>query len=95
VAWTNSHRAAELPADWPRVRRAILARDPVCRACRTVPSAEVDHIRPGNDHRPQNLQGLCTPCHAVKTAREAAEGRRAYWSTRQRRRPAERHPGAT
>ena len=37
---------------------------------------ELDHIAPlwkGGSNDPRNLQWLCTPCHAEKTAREAAE----------------------
>lgn len=37
---------------------------------------ELDHIVPlwkGGSNDPANLQWLCKPCHAEKTAREAAE----------------------
>lgn len=38
--------------------------------------SELDHIAPlwkGGSNDPRNLQWLCTPCHAEKTAREAKE----------------------
>lgn len=66
-----------------RERAAVLAAEPLCRAClargvRTA-SDEVDHIVPlaagGLDVR-RNKQALCKPCHAAKSARERAEGRR-------------------
>lgn len=74
--WQGSNRRAELPPDWPRIRQRILRRDPICRACMAAPSAEVDHIDNPHDHSDANLQGLCAPCHKVKTQREAARGRR-------------------
>ncbi len=62
-----------------RERHAVLDEEPVCRACKaqglTRASEEVDHIVPlergGSDAR-SNKQGLCRPCHAAKTAAEAA-----------------------
>ena len=38
-----------------------------------APAMEVDHIVPrdkGGGHEPDNLQSLCSPCHALKTANE-------------------------
>jgi 5-methylcytosine-specific restriction endonuclease McrA len=54
-------------------------------------SVEVDHVVPGDDHRDSNLQGVCSPCHRTKSAREggrAAAARRAF-----ARRPPSPHPG--
>lgn len=81
-------------AQWRRIRRLILARDPICRICCVVPSTEVDHIKPlrqGGTHEPANLQALCGSCHRTKTARQASprEGRgkslgtvvSGYWRT--------------
>lgn len=58
---------------WQRLRRMILARDPICRdpeGC-TQPSTDVDH-RNGDatDNREDNLWGLCHAHHSKKTARE-------------------------
>lgn len=91
MGWESSDRAARLPPDWPRIRARILARDPVCRICRRRPATEVDHIQRGDDHRPHNLRGVCSPCHASKSGREggqAAAARRVPAS-----RPPEKHPG--
>jgi len=35
------------------------------------PATDVDHIIPGDDHRPEALQGLCRRHHLKKTGREA------------------------
>lgn len=76
--WANrGDRRQRLPRDWPRLRLQILDRDPVCRACGAAPSTDVDHIERGDDHRPENLQGLCRRCHRTKTAREGNEARAA------------------
>ncbi|MFF9088637.1 HNH endonuclease [Streptomyces sp. NPDC014991] len=93
--WAGSTRRHELPDDWPERRAYVLARDEYrCRwhedstVCGRA-ATDVDHIRPGNDHRPENLQALCRDHHALKSSRE---GNAARWSVRMRR-PAERHPG--
>lgn len=62
-------------ADWQRLRRFILARDPVCRdetGC-AEPSTDADHIvsrRRGGTDATANLRGLCHRHHSSKTARE-------------------------
>ena len=68
------------------MRRLVLRQQPICASplCNRR-SAIVDHIvgwaERGDmtvaqwDARP-NLQGLCVPCHAVKTAAESARARR-------------------
>jgi 5-methylcytosine-specific restriction protein A len=67
-----------------RERARILAEEPLCRKCLeqdiTTASAEVDHIIPlslGGREERSNKQALCKPCHAAKTAAEAAAARRA------------------
>jgi len=55
---------------WRELRRFILRRDPICKACGQAPSKEADHIIPrsqGGSDEPANLQGLCKPCHSRKT----------------------------
>lgn len=61
-----------------QTRRARwFARFPLCVACeklgRVSAAEQLDHIIPlhlgGSDSAP-NLQGLCIPCHAAKTAAE-------------------------
>jgi len=58
---------------WQRVSKMVLRRSPICEICNRNPSTETDHILPkvegGTDH-PDNLQGLCKPCHSRKTGRE-------------------------
>jgi 5-methylcytosine-specific restriction endonuclease McrA len=65
---------------WARTRRAVLARDPICKVCDNALSTQVDHIVPledgGDPYRLEGLQGLCDPCHWAKTARENAARRR-------------------
>jgi len=65
-----------------RIREAHLRANPLCVAClamtpqRIAPGTEVDHIRAladGGSDTPENRQSLCGPCHALKSAREAAE----------------------
>jgi 5-methylcytosine-specific restriction enzyme A len=75
-AWEGSTRRQRLPGDWERRRRAVLARDPLCRVCDNALSREVDHIVPGDDHSLENLQGICVSCHETKTQAEAQAARR-------------------
>ena len=68
---------------WRRARAAYLTRHPLCVPCqaagRVVSAMVVDHVVP---HRGDpvlfwdeaNWQGLCKPCHDVKTAREGRWG---------------------
>lgn len=68
---------------WERTRRLALVRDGyLCLACaadnRTTVATEVDHITPkhkGGTDDLDNLQSLCTECHAAKTLRDT--GKRA------------------
>lgn len=81
----------------PAQRLRILARDPICRCtgcprctpngC-TTRSTEADHIGDRNDMRITNGRGLCTPCHAWRTAQQGNAAPRA----RAKREP-EKHPG--
>jgi 5-methylcytosine-specific restriction enzyme A len=74
--WEGSDRRDRLPPDWPAIRQRILERDGHrCTwyvsglRCKAV-ATDVDHRRPGDDHRDSNLQSLCGPHHAGKSARE-------------------------
>lgn len=59
---------------FPReVRMAVLRRDQLCVMCGEAPSTEVDHIIPvsqGGTAHPSNAQGVCSPCHRLKTNKE-------------------------
>lgn len=61
------------PANWEKLRRVVLERDPVCKACDLELSNEVDHLLPlerGGSNELDNLQGLDKSCHSRKTALE-------------------------
>jgi 5-methylcytosine-specific restriction protein A len=63
---------------WQATRRAVLDRDPLCKACGKRVAEEVDHVVPleKDDSQPyalDGLQGLCAGCHRAKTARENAQ----------------------
>lgn len=100
MAWSSSHRRAELPADWATVLRPrTLARDgyrcvALMRDGSRCPATatDVDHIGDRHDHSDNNLQSLCRWHHGRKTAAESAAARRAKRRPL-RRRPEERHPG--
>lgn len=81
----NRERAAKRGPDprstarWRRVRAQKLAHDPLCEVClltgRTTSATEVDHkiemwARLDLTFTPENLQSLCTRCHATKSAEE-------------------------
>lgn len=92
--WVDSTRRYELPDDWPQRRAYVLSRDN--HRCRwnedsttcSERATDVDHIKPGNDHRYENLQALCHDHHAIKSSREGnAAPRVTRW------RSVERHPG--
>jgi 5-methylcytosine-specific restriction protein A len=63
---------------WRALRLAQLKQEPCCRACaankRVTPAVVADHITPYRDGTDffdaTNLQSLCTPCHARKSAKE-------------------------
>lgn len=91
MPWNTSTRRQRLPSNWPITRRRILDRDhhqcqlryPDC----THHATEVDHVTPGDNHHPANLQAACRSCHATKSAREGNAAKRP------RTRPPEPHPG--
>jgi 5-methylcytosine-specific restriction protein A len=95
MAWSTSNRAGRLPPDWPLITKRILVRDH--HQCQIGDAdcggwaTEVDHIEPGDDHRPVNLRAACTTCHAHKSAREGVAARARLRQLRYRR--PENHPG--
>lgn len=63
---------------WEKLRRAFLARHPLCARHQAldqlVPATEVHHVVPietAPDRRLDwdNLEALCKPCHSAETAR--------------------------
>lgn len=77
------HRRLYRLAIWQRLRRAQLAREPLCKYCNeagTVAAAcVVDHVQPHRGHfklfaDPSNLQSLCKACHDSRKQREEAHG---------------------
>jgi 5-methylcytosine-specific restriction protein A len=75
-AWEGSNRRSRLPSNWEQLRRFILERDPVCRICGEALSTVCDHRVPGDDHSPENLQGICSDCDRRKSSREGHEAKR-------------------
>lgn len=70
-------------AEHRRIRKQVLAEEPLCREClkegRAVPTEIADHITPlsqGGQTVRSNYQGLCRAHHDAKTARESAQGTR-------------------
>lgn len=54
------------------LRRAIIARDHVCRYCGSSDRLQIDHVHPvsrGGGSGPENLQALCAPCNRDKSNR--------------------------
>jgi 5-methylcytosine-specific restriction protein A len=60
-----------------RFRRAVLARDPICKLCHTDWSKHADHwplsrrdleLRGLDPNDPQHGRGLCARCHSSETA---------------------------
>ena len=60
---------------WRKVRRAQLAREPLCRPCNeqglTTAATQVDHIDGNsNNNKPGNYQSICAKCHQIKSNKE-------------------------
>ena len=66
-------------ANWQKIAKAQLQREPWCQGCDSAPATVVDHIEPitkgGAKRERTNLQSLCRACHQDKTGCEKA-GRR-------------------
>lgn len=71
---TNFYRSAA----WRNVRAIYISQHPLCEQCeregRTTAAKEIDHIKPirqgGEALSFDNLQSLCSSCHAKKSAKE-------------------------
>ena len=70
---------AQHPALYLRLRARVLDEEPLCMLCLArdlsgVVATEMDHTRPvalgGARWDRNNVRGLCTPCHAKKSATE-------------------------
>lgn len=72
--WTKKGNGRLLPLNseaWYRLRRSVLAEQPLCQYCRPgviTPATEVDHKNndPADNSR-ENLVSCCKPCHSIKT----------------------------
>jgi len=70
---------------WKKIRKLKLSLNPLCELCsasgRITAAAMVDHVKEikdgGKVYDLDNLQALCWPCHAAKTARARANRIRA------------------
>ena len=74
---TNFYRSTA----WRKLRAIKISMNPFCELCEkkgiVKAAKEVDHIKPirqgGAPLSLDNLQSLCTPCHAAKSAKEKAK----------------------
>ena len=99
MAWTNGGPGSKIP---DRIKRTVRTRQG--NRCNTIDLHvctgtidEFDHIvnvktlgiNRADANDPDNIQGLCRPCHTVKTQTEARAGQNRW------RRPPPSHPGLT
>ncbi|GAA0945991.1 hypothetical protein GCM10009550_20190 [Actinocorallia libanotica] len=99
--WKGSDRRSRLPDNWSQLRRRVLKRDGHRCTARDAygvrcdeAATDVDHVRPGDDHREANLTSLCEWHHRAKSSREGGAARVANWRRHDKRfRRAEDHPG--
>jgi len=81
MAWSRTSRHQRgYGTDHERKRKALLAREPLCRECRKHGRVTVatiaDHIVPkaeGGTDDDENYAPLCVECHCEKTSRESAQ----------------------
>lgn len=84
AAWAHdkgreSRQARGYGSAWERLRKQVMQRDAgLCQPCirlgHTSPAHAVDHVIPkaeGGTDDERNLQAICKPCHAAKTAEES------------------------
>ena len=75
--WLKQDNGRTIPlnsAAWKRLRKSVLASEPLCRMCTaqglTVPATDVDHMHGAWDNRRESLQPLCKSHHSLKTQAE-------------------------
>lgn len=76
AAYGSAHR---------RIRKRLLADNPLCECCGERPSAIADHKVPvcmGGPTEAGNYQALCQPCSLTKTG---SEGAMVRWARRRAR----------
>lgn len=56
-------------------------------------STDVDHIGDRDNHKDDNLRGLCSPCHAKRSSQQGNEAKAAKSAPQQFGQPLEDHPG--
>jgi len=86
-AWASTRKSRHergYGREHDRMRKIVLREEPLCRPCqargRITASTIADHITPlseGGTGDRENYQGICEPCHDLKTAEEAARARGA------------------
>lgn len=92
--WIGSTRRQRLPVGWNKpggLRDQVFARDGRVCALRFRDicighATHVDHRKRGDDHRLENLQPACAPCHQRKSSQEGAAAKPPL------NRPPETHP---
>lgn len=80
--WEQTHTAKRITGTTlQNLRKALFAREPLCRECakthRTTVATIRDHIIPlaeGGTDDESNIQPLCQTCSDAKTAEEAKRG---------------------
>jgi 5-methylcytosine-specific restriction endonuclease McrA len=96
--WAGSTRKATLPADWERLRRAVLARDG--HQCVILDehgfrcperATDCDHIGDRNIHAMENLRSLCHDHHLQRSSQQGNDAQAALRALR--RLPEEPQPG--
>ena len=78
MTWQGKRRA-DLPRNWSSsIVPRVLERDRQCQlglpGCTRI-ATEVDHKGASTDHRLSMLRGVCHPCHAKRTAQQAADAK--------------------
>lgn len=77
IPWEGSTRRSELPPDWEKRRRSVIARaDHICEECKDALGKDVHHVGDKMDHSLDNLQLLCGLCHRAITQQQATAARR-------------------